>query len=425
MLYITSIQLSSPRNLADCAATGDTVPVESVRSFFHKQINRVALIAGLLLFSIGTILPAVAQDVTQTDCATSQKSLNNSAGPDTGAIISSSTPPLNGSADTKEQAALSKTVDTLLNSSLNKSAAFSESDKAVNRYRTGRHKAWSKMKDASNFIVPWHGFGPSSEAGDVILNEKLKLKSLDAAEYSRQTQIDSTHVEVLGQMLQLAKCLGSNDSTEAATVRCELEKLTSPDETKTLEAFIRELEQIDIAEAIQNFRTPMSAWEKRKRKIQLADSFIKNDPVIDEITKRIHQYNKRTGVARISGHVVETTLGLANWIPNVLAPLSQGTLMSFEMANGGSEENKLIKELYLERRLQTRRESLTDMAQLLFDSYQDALSQGNCQLAALAKIMMTEYGDAKTTELVVDAHTVKFNLVEENVNAPQMQATAP
>jgi len=96
---------------------------------------------------------------------------------------------------------------------------------------------------------------------------------------------------------------------------------------------------------------------------------------------------------------------VATLIPNVLAPASQGCLMTYEMANGGTEESKLIKELYLEKRLQSRCQSLVEEAHLAIDAYESAMTTHNYSLAALSRAIMNDLGDANTTASVLDSAT--------------------
>ncbi len=318
--------------------------------------------------------------------------------------------PLTAGVDTKEQSRFSQNVDQLLNSALSKKSAFTKSESAVSRYRAPKQKTWTKMKDASNFLVPWHGFGPSSEAGDVILNEKVKLKSLEAAEYARQREVDDTHLAVVEKMLCLAETAGAPASLEQPArvniALSELSELTSTDDAqKTLE-MIKELDTSEVTEVVSSTEfKPLSVVDRKRKWKELSESFISNDPVAQEVSRRLHLYNKRGAVTNIGGHVVQTTLGMANLMPNVLAPASQGCLMAYEMANGGTEESKLIKELYLEKRLQSRCQSLVQEAHLAIDTYESAMTTHNYSLAALARSIMTDLGDARTTASVLDCHS--------------------
>ncbi len=315
--------------------------------------------------------------------------------------------PLTGGIDIKEQSQISQNIGTLLDSATTKKDSFVKSESAVQHYRKPKQKTWTKIKDASNFLVPWHGFGPSSEASDVILNEKLKLKSLESAEYARQKQIDNTHLAVIEKMLCLAESTGASPSTydqkKVDSAINELGELTSLDDAQKTLVMIKEFDGCQVLEpTLCNEPKNFSVAEKKRKCKELSESFINNDPVVQEVTRRLHLYNQRGTVSTISGHVVETTLGLANLVPNVLAPASQGCLMVYEMANGGPEESKLIKELYLERRLQSRYQCFAEEAHLLLDTYETALRTHNHSLAALCRAVMNDLADVPTIALILN-----------------------
>lgn len=326
--------------------------------------------------------------------------------------------PIVGGVDTKDQAALSQSMNSLLTSALNKNVSFQKSDKAVRKYHTIKFKAWSKIKNASNSTIPWHGSGPSSEAGDVILGEKVKIKSLDSAEYARQAQFDQTRLALVGTMLEFAKHSGLGETADSDAARAALEKLTSPAETAVLEQSIKFLDTSGVTADMLHHETFTSSADKRQRRKQLADKFIETDPGIREITRHIHRYNHLSGARRFGDHVIQTVLGLTSMMPDTVAPVSEVAMMVYDTLRGGTEEEKLMKELYLERRLQSRRQTLTDLAEIVMDSYEDAAKMGNLRLAIFAKSLMTEYGDAETTESVLKPNLNNLELVQRNINGP-------
>lgn len=369
----------------------------------------LALFFSLAYFNVSVPTVFANEPTSSDDVALMGQSMPVS----TGSAGSRQQIPLTAGVDTKEQSQLSENVDLLLNRALMKKAGFAKSESAVSRYRAPKQKTWTKMKDASNFLVPWHGFAPSSEAGDVILNEKVKLKSLEAAEYARQKEVDETHLAVVEKMLCLAESAGTPDSSaqveRVRTALSELSELTSTDDAQRTLGMIKDFDTSQVMESIaSNSPKPLSVAERKRKWKQLSESFISNDPVVIEVTRQLHRYNKRGTLTNVSGHVVQTTLGMANLVPNVLAPASQGCLMAYEMANGGSEESKLTKELYLERRLQSRCQSLVEEAHLALDTYESALTTQNYSLAALSRAVMTDLGDARTTALVLEGDSPRL-----------------
>jgi hypothetical protein len=237
--------------------------------------------------------------------------------------------------DLKEQSQLSQNVDQLMNVALSKKAAFTKSESAVSHYQAPKHKTWTMIKNASNFLVPWHGFGPSSEAGDVILNEKIKLKSLEAAEYARQKEVDETHLVVVEKILCLAETLGAQASLEEPegieSALGELSALTSPADAQKTLALIKTFDINEVTEALSNSDSkPLSISQRKRKWKELSESFISNDPIVQEVTNRLHLYNKRGKLTNIGGHFVQTSLGAAILLPTPLTPALQGCLMTYQ-----------------------------------------------------------------------------------------------
>ncbi len=220
-------------------------------------------------------------------------------------------------------------------------------------------------------------------------------------------EVDDTHLVVIEKMLCLAETAGTPASSKQLarvnTALTELSELTSRDDAEKTLGMIKELDARKVAEAVSSTELKTFSVDERKLKwTELSESFISNDPVAQEVTRRLHLYNKRGALTNVGGHVVQTTLGMTTLIPNVLSPASQGCFAAYQIANGGTEESKLIKELYLEKRLQSRCQSLIEEAHLVFETYESALTTNNYALLALSKAIMTDLGDARTTALVLD-----------------------
>src|SRR4029077_7944282 len=85
---------------------------------------------------------------------------------------------LHGSAAVNEtHDRIGKTIDSLVDSALQVDPEMEKLNKAWFKYKTPSQKAASVVANALNYGLLTRGDMPSSEAGDVILHEKLKLKS--------------------------------------------------------------------------------------------------------------------------------------------------------------------------------------------------------------------------------------------------------
>jgi hypothetical protein len=248
--------------------------------------------------------------------------------------------------------------------------------------------------------VPFRGFGPSSEAGDVILGEKMKLKSRASAELARQKNIDELHLKVVSNMMQIAMGLGDSDrvrgqSTAESGLKA-LADIVGPNEAeKTMQMLGAWSKELNIPESVYAQGTWDVAGKQKKLSAILSDS-LESDPVVHEITKRLHKYNHRSGFARASGHVVETTLGAAALTPNFVGPAAKAALVAFVMATGGPEQCKLLKELYLDKRFESRWKVLNEEAHLAVENYQVAILTRNPVLLACSESVVTQMSTSET-----------------------------
>src|SRR5690606_13528977 len=91
----------------------------------------------------------------------------------------------------------------------------------------------------------------------------------------------------------------------------------------------------------------------------------------------LHKYNKRSKAMMVTSSVVQTLLGAASLTPTFIGPAAKTALVTFIMATGGPEQAKLMKELYLDKRLESRWKVLNEETHLALDNYQLAILTRN------------------------------------------------
>jgi hypothetical protein len=291
-------------------------------------------------------------------------------------------------------------IAELLDAALKQDPQSKVLDKAVAHYRGIPARMMEQAKDATNFSVPYQGFGPSSEAGDVILDEKLKLKSRASAEYARQKHIDEMHVKVVESVMQIAMGLGMSDAARAkqttATGLKSLQDLVGTGEAeKTQQMLVAWAKAVAVPESIYK----QGVWDisQRNNKFKkVMESALDRDPVVQEIQTRLHKYNHRSKFARVSAHVVETALGVAGMAPDFVGAGAKAALSTFIMATGGPEQSKVLKELYLDKRFESRWKVLTEETHLALDNYHVAILTHNSILMACSESLVKEMGGTGT-----------------------------
>jgi hypothetical protein len=70
-------------------------------------------------------------------------------------------------------------------------------------------------------------------------------------------------------------------------------------------------------------------------------------------------------------------LGAASMTPTFVGPAAKTALVAFVMATGGPEQCKLLKELYLDKRLESRWKVLNEEAHMAVENYQLAVLTKN------------------------------------------------
>lgn len=302
-----------------------------------------------------------------------------------------------------------ETIDQRLNKlvdcALKNNSQMDKLDKAVAHYRTTTQKTVAVSKDLAEYVFDYQGFGPSSEAGDIVLGEKLKIKSRASAEYARQQLVDSTHCQVTSGTMELAMGLGMADKSRGRQIASsgydQLKSMVGEEEaTKTKELIVALCQDINIPDSVYN-KNIWSTSERQKKQDMLLSKAISNDPVLQEITKCVHKYNKHSKVSSTASHLLQPTLSLASAAPFFIGTAAIGALITFVAATGGSEQGKIVKELYLDKRCQSRTKVLNEDIHMALDNYELGMVTHNPALIACAESMIGQLVGADTVEEVL------------------------
>jgi hypothetical protein len=309
-------------------------------------------------------------------------------------------------------AVISKQIDELLDSALSKDNKTEAINKAVAHFNTTTQKLIGQSKDATDYLIPFRGFGPSSEASDIILDEKLKLKSKAASEYAKQAEIDDKHEKIVSMMSQIAMGLGVKDKSRSQAIvtsgKTELAQLVGDDEAnKTVTSLSTWANSLDVPESIYK----QDVWDVSKRENKLkvvSEAALTADPIVQEVKNRLHKYNHKSKFANASAHVVETTLGVASMTPTFIGPAAKSALTAFVMATGGPESCKLMKELYLDKRYESRAKVVDDEAHLALDNYHVALLTHNDVLLAFSESLVAQMAGNEKVAQILGASVLSY-----------------
>jgi hypothetical protein len=276
------------------------------------------------------------------------------------------------------------------------------------------NKAWRNVyvsvRDMVQYATSYQGFETSSEAADVILEEKLKLKSKNAVELVRQKRVDAAHLQLTYAIMQLATGLGLTDQArKQATIDRGLKAMTplvgEEEAARSLELLVAWANQISLPE--DAFSTePWDPLAIREKLNQVVSASAPEDNVVKSVQKRLHHYNQISNFSRVTSKVVNTSLSIAALSPTFVSPAAQGLQFAYVAATGGPEEKKCLKEVYLDRCYESRLDRLNEETMLMVTSHNSAVTMHNPVLFSCTEALMQSMMNPRTAP---PAETQKTN----------------
>ncbi len=307
---------------------------------------------------------------------------------------------------------ISQRIDNLLDVALNNDSKTSALSKAVYHYNKPLQKAFAEVKDGTDYLVPYRGFGPSAEAGNIILGEKVKVHSRASAEYARQKHVDGKHLEVVSNISQIAMGLGMADKVRGAEIiasgKDSLCALVGAEETEKTIAMLKSwAKDLDVPEKVYA-QGPWDVQSRQEKLKTVVATSLDNDPVVTEIKRRLHKYNQKSKFSMVTSQVLQTTLGVAAMTPSFIGPAAKVALLTFVMATGGPESCKLMKELYLDKRFESRCQVTSEEAHLAVENYHVAMLTRNPVLLAFSESMIADMAGRTSVAKVLGTEILAY-----------------
>lgn len=251
-------------------------------------------------------------------------------------------------------------------------------DYNVQKYSGKVQKLVTYTKESINIMVPYRGYGPSSEAADIILGEKMKLKSLSAALYAQQKNLDEIHLKITVAVLQMAQSMGENDQQGVDDSYKFLVTLSSQEEADKMKTL--------LASHMQDQTYTPDNYTITGTKLlhdELLKKVLEQDNVVKGLQDSLHKYNHHSGLASVSQKVIPALLGLASMCPFFIGPIAKGAACTWLMATLGCGPDTLIlKELYLSERLTSRTTMLSDEITMELAALDDSEKNSPLQFVA-------------------------------------------
>lgn len=250
------------------------------------------------------------------------------------------------------------------------------------------NKIGSSTKSLANFVFDLRGFDWSKEGANALLDTDLNVKSELGREYSQQLKSDQKELEKDVLLMQIALYL-DHDPQKVLTSMQNLEQLVGRAEAHRL---VQEIGQYDAEQ--KNWLYQQQDFEQRRIfTAKVLETAAKHDAVLCYAHARLAKYNHRAKTVQVAAKIVYTTLGLASFTPTLVAPIAETALLSFMMATGGPEQDKLLKEIYLSKMMESRCRVLNEKAHLAMEAMDMARTNHNKRLQVCSKRLLQQITD--------------------------------
>lgn len=287
-------------------------------------------------------------------------------------------------------------------------------DKLVKKYRSPQQKAIATGKEFVYSMAEVRGFGPSKEAANVLLEKVSKIKSLAGAEYIKQRIEDNTHTQVVQNTLQIAMALDTQDPDRRQRLLdkgyAKLKELTGEETArKTLETLTAWSKSLEVPE--QAFK--QSTWDVDQFQENLhgcTSMAVHSDPIVRSVVKKIKKYNRSKAMVGFSS-LVEAGTDVATLLaPGFAIPAAvQMAQSAFVTSTGGTEETKLVTEMYYAKTIESRWKRLNEENQLALTNYETALRTKSPTLMACSEAVLQNLIGADRVQKVL-GQTVLANV---------------
>ncbi|MBY0359234.1 MAG: hypothetical protein K2W82_14630 [Candidatus Obscuribacterales bacterium] len=256
-------------------------------------------------------------------------------------------------------------------------------------------KSAAGIRQVVQMATEYRGFEFSSEAADVILEEKFRLKSQSSVDFIQQKSLDEKHSKIFASLMQIAQAAGL-PASDAAHKQKAVEVAMAPlkelvgevEAKKAADSIFAWADQITVPESYFKQQS-MDMMDLQSKSETLVKQSLQNDPVVSYARRALHNYNVHKNIVRASAKVINTTLSIAMFSPTVVAPAAQLAAFVYSMAAGGPEETKLLKELYLDKRLESRFKRVNFEIGQSMTAYNTAILTRNPVLLSFSESMMS------------------------------------
>ncbi|MBS1997598.1 MAG: hypothetical protein JSS86_14855 [Cyanobacteria bacterium SZAS LIN-2] len=248
-----------------------------------------------------------------------------------------------------------------------------------------------KARSLMNFVFDTRGTDWSKEGADVAIDTTSDVTSDTTAFYRDQVHRDELHWQVVSLIARIASGLGDHAGESQSAIKSvsQLRGLIGDVET---DAVMTWLSGPDIEHA--RSKIPQTSKFDLPHILDAQDvmltAALDRDSVISDVKKELSPYANKSKGKRTATKIAYSTLGVAAFVPNLIAPIAETSFLGTMMANGGPEQDKLLKEIYYAKRLEKRRDLIQRQLNLALNTREISLATANAPLYHFSR-RLTQY----------------------------------
>ncbi len=294
-----------------------------------------------------------------------------------------------------------------------------EADNKLFKMQGSGQNAKEISKNFLHYLLNYRGVGPSSSGANALMERKINSSSTLAAELKWEKAVDEKYVSTVNACAELADALDREDATERdqalADATANLNVLVGEEEAAKLVTKFKNL-KATLPNTIPNAGS-LGVAAERARIRTLEEAVIKQDPILSTTTQKLAKYTVTTKTEVVTG-AIQSALGVAGLAPSLIGPCAQLVKTAFILSTGGSEENKLYKEVFLFKRIEVRARTISQLSSTAVRSYHMACLTKRPLLAAYSQSLMSKMTDKDTVEKIVSGN------LDTRIAAPTTHAAA-
>jgi hypothetical protein len=282
-------------------------------------------------------------------------------------------------------------VRRLQNQALSHNATYRNYISQLHKESSSKARAKARASDMANYAMLFKGVSPSTEGGEAILKGKLPPRSLAAAACGKQQMEDQVQRQLASQIMEMAMGMGSANNSSANQQVSHADRMlrntAGAAAANESAQFLRGLATTAVADAGVPCQWSAQSTEANvSTAVKIAAT---RDPVIAALRHEVHHYNRHKKGALGAQRVTRTALSAASLTPSIVGPVAQVFLFGEILGTGGTEQDKLLKELYIDKRLESRVGLLTDLSHMAIYYHHVGVSTHNKVLQASSKSLLT------------------------------------